>query len=111
MEALTHWRDATLAKRSEDKSQSSLQSTGQEFQSSAEEPRTDKQSNGTPIGELVAPQIDQVEKVETPVITKPSSSSWVQWWRSSRRNHSNGDAISVRRLAWIILEIYLFGHN
>jgi hypothetical protein len=65
-----------------------------------------KQENGSAVGELVTSQIEQVDKIEKPsepVTSKSSSSSWVQWWKSSRRNQSNGDAIFVRPLAWIIL--------
>ena len=110
MDALVHWRNATLAKRRAKKPRPSPPASS-EVQSSAEEPSTSKQANGNAIRESVTPQIEPAGEVESPpepVTTKSTSSSWVQWWKSSRRNQSNGDAITVRYLAWIVREIYSF---
>lgn len=110
MDALVHWRIATLTMRKDKLPQPSAPPAGTDDQSSIKESLT--KANGAAVRESVIPQIEQPDEVENPPeppITKSSSSSWVQWWRSSSRNQSNGSVITVRHLAWILLEIYSFG--
>jgi len=100
MDALLHWRNATLAIRRENQPRPSAPPAGADVQSPAKEPLTE--ANGTTVRESVTPPIEHADEVDNPpdpAITKSSSSSWVQWWRSSSRNQLNGNAVAVRRLA------------
>lgn len=96
LEALVRWRNATLAKRGEDNPRSSSSPGAPETPSSANELLY---ANGIASSDLVGPSVDHIETPKEPVTIKSSSSSWVQWWRSSRRNQSGRDAVSVCNLA------------
>jgi len=88
MEALALWRHETLRKRT-DKSASPL--TLEESNESSR--RLSKEGNSGKNDATMTS--NQPVNMPEPPVQEPSSlssSSWVQWWRSSRKNQANGDA-------------------